>query len=121
MNWSLAQRLPFPTYGRFWFVPANGYLCLVEQRRRNTVYQTCRTTKEVLAHGLFLAFLGSGAERQVYGAHRFVVGVVPDRTRKVLVDAEGSKVTVPAVGNIFVQRDNLSDPPNRLILTMAGS
>lgn len=121
MNWSLAQRLPLPTYGAFWLVPANGYLCLVEQRYQDTVYQTCRTTKEVVAHGLFLAFLGAGTERLVYGAHRFVVGIVPDRTREVLIEAERSHVRVPAIGNTFVRRDNFSDSPNRLILTMAGS
>lgn len=119
MNWSLAQRLPFPVYGRFWLVPANGYLCLVEQRL-DTVYQTCRTTKEVMRQGLFLAFLGAGSEKRVYGARRFVVGVVPDGTHRVLIDTEGSEAVVPVVGNVFVGRDHMSDPPNRLILDGAG-
>lgn len=120
MNWSLAERLPFPVYGRFWLVPANGFLCLLELRK-GTVNQTCARTKDVLTHGLTLAFLGTQRERVVYGAHRFVIGVVPDRTRKVTIDTGETKVTVRAISNVFVQRDDLSNPPTRLILAVAGS
>jgi hypothetical protein len=120
MSWRLAQRLPFPNYGSFWLVPANGFLCLLGQRP-GVVNQVCGRTRQVLVHGLFIAFLGAGAEKLVYGTRRFIIGVVPDRIREVLIVTDGSRVGASVIDNAFVQRNNLSDPPSRLILTKAGS
>jgi hypothetical protein len=121
MNWNLAQRLPFPPYGSFWLVPGNRFLCLLEQRGRDTVNQACAKTERVLAHGLFLAFLGAGAEKLVYGARRFVIGVVPDRTHKVFIMTDDSKVAVSITENAFVRRDGLTAPPDRLVLAEMGT
>jgi hypothetical protein len=120
MNWSLAQKLPIPADGRFWLVPANGFLCLAIEKGPNSGNQVCSETKEVLAHGLFLAFLAAHPKELVYGARRFIVGVVPDHARKVVIDTKGSKVTAPVSGGVFVRRDSSSASPNRLILVGAG-
>jgi hypothetical protein len=117
MNWRLAQRLSIPARGQFWLVPANGLLCLLAQREFGSVSQGCAETKEVIAHGIFLAFLSSHPKRLVYGGHRFIVGVIPDGFHEVTVDTLGSKVKVPVVRGVFVRRDDARASPDRLILT----
>jgi hypothetical protein len=120
MNWNLAQKLPIPTDGRFWLVPANGFLCLVVQKGPNTGNQVCSETKEVLGHGLFVTFLAAHPKELVYGARRFILGVVPDYARKVGIDTDGSKVMAPVDEGVFVRRDSASASPSRLILAGAG-
>ncbi len=121
MSWRLAQRIPVALPGRYWLVPADRHLCVVEEGSLGSpgAGSTCTRTADALAHGLADITVKrrgrAGAEAPV-GPARLIVGVAPDGARTVLVHTRGTVRAVPVANGTFVLRDALVAPPDRFEL-----
>jgi hypothetical protein len=119
INWDLAQRLPISVPAHAWAVPGDGYICILSlqvHRGRGAVGATCASTEAALDHGLATTLLsdrGTGAFQRSY---RVIVGIAPDRARGVIAVGSGSTVSIAVGDGVFIQRDTVPYPPDRLRL-----
>jgi hypothetical protein len=119
INWDLAQRLPIRVPAHAWAVPGDGYICILSlqvRRGRGAVGATCDSTKGALDHGLATTLLGERGTGAFQRIHRVIVGIAPDRARGVIADGSGSTVRIAVGGGVFIQRDTVPYPPDRLRL-----
>lgn len=116
MNWTLAQRLPVNLSGAYWLVPGNGHLCIVDQGSLGNpaVGTTCARTARALARGIASITIARPNASAHTVQSRLIVGVAPDGAREVQVHTRGTVVTTSVAGTIFVVRDTLAAPPDRL-------
>jgi hypothetical protein len=119
INWSLAQRLPIREPARAWAVPGDGYICILSlqvHRGRGAVGATCASTEVALDHGLATTLLSDRGKGAFQRSYRVIVGIAPDRARGVLADGSGSTVRIAVVSGVFIRRDTVPHPPDRLRL-----
>jgi hypothetical protein len=119
MSWRLAQRIPVTLAGRYWLVPGNRHLCVVEQGSLGSpgAGSTCARTGDAIAHGIAditVKRAGAGGPAAPSGPARLIVGVAPDGARAVIVRTRGRAARVAVADGTFVLRDALVAPPDRL-------
>ncbi|HEU4701077.1 MAG TPA: hypothetical protein VFS37_01245 [Conexibacter sp.] len=120
MSWRLAQRIPVALAGRYWLVPGNRHLCVVEQGSMGSpgAGSTCARAADAIAHGLadiVVKRAGPVGAAAPSGPARLIVGVAPDGARAVRVDTRGRTARVPVADGVFVLRDRLVLPPDRFV------
>lgn len=107
LNPDLAKRIPVDVpakYGKFWFAPANGLMCVVAHNyATHRVNLKCALTKDALTKGVrgtFIQIKGGGAN---WGSmtKQLIVGVAPDGVRKAHMQVGAERVTLPVVDNVF--------------------
>jgi hypothetical protein len=117
MRWALAQRMPVDVPGDYWLVPGAGHLCIVNQTPASPgVGVVCAATGQVLGHGMATVAIPRRADLTPTGAPRLIVGVAPDRARRVYVHTRRSVAAAPVVDGLFVRRDAATVPPDFLSL-----
>lgn len=110
-NLLLAQRLRVPLADAYWLVPADGYLCIVRERAVDeAALNVCTPNAQAVRHGVAMATILPPTQ----GQRRLIVGVAPDGTSTARIHT-GSNVSTAAVEQtLFVVRDALTDPPERI-------
>ncbi len=111
MAWNLARRVPVSAPGRYWLVPGDRYLCLVDVLPGSpTIGTVCATVGQALHHGIVNTSVDPTTKR------RTMVGVVPNGTRSVVVRTGGSDAPAPVRDGYFVVSDSIVKPPTEVIL-----
>jgi hypothetical protein len=107
----LAQRIRVLLADPYWLVPADGYLCIVRERALDqAALTTCTPTAQALRHGVAMTTLTSTANVP----SRLIVGVAPDGASRARIHTKHSVSTVAIEQTIFVARDSLAAPPDRI-------
>jgi hypothetical protein len=113
INWTLAQRLRTPFHIRFWIAPANHFLCLVAKTPGASPASFCAPTNYVLGHGLPATFLRAHGRPWPTKGSRLIVGIAPDKARRVLIQTRNAATLVPvAPDGVFILQDSLNAPPD---------
>ena len=111
ISWNVAWRIPVSLPGRYWLVPGAEDLCiLAEAAKPPSGGMTCGTIDNALHHAVAYTQLDLTAGRRV------MVGVAPDGTRTVLIQSGLASTTVRVRHGVFVLRDSVAGPPDRLTL-----
>jgi hypothetical protein len=114
MRWALAQRMPVDVPGDYWLVPGAGYLCIFNQTPASPgVGAVCATTAQVIGHGMATVAIPRRADLTPSGASRLIVGVAPDRARRIYVHTVAA---ARVVDGLFVRRDAATVPPDSISL-----
>jgi hypothetical protein len=117
MRWALAQRMPVDVPGDYWLVPGAGHLCIVNQTPASPgVGAVCATTAQVVSQGMATVAIPRRADLTPTGASRLIVGVAPDRARRVYVHTGRAVAAAPVLDGLFVRRDAATVPPDSLSL-----
>jgi hypothetical protein len=114
VNWTLVQRLPLRIHTPVWAVQRKNLICLVNEQNQ-IVGTTCNSIQNALKYGISTTFL-SDASTGASRTRRIIVGIAPNRTREVVAHTSGSTVRIPVVDGVFLQRDAVKNPPDRMTL-----
>lgn len=111
MSWSLARRIPTPFSGGYWLAPGLTHLCIVATNPQSrSIGTVCATINEALRHGIANTSLDPVSRRRV------IVGVAPHGIRAVLLQSGEGTTSVKVHHGVFVLRDAVLAPPDRLTL-----
>jgi hypothetical protein len=113
LNGILAQRLLVDTPEKMWVVPGNGFICIVGYQVRQSTALVCDTTKDARNHGVTMTRLGV-ANAAAPRPKRIIVGIAPDQAHKVHIHTGSTVVSASVTGNVFLRRDSVSAPPDRV-------
>lgn len=98
-----------------WAALDKQHLCLIDHSGLDGLGVTCSSIKRVVSQGITNTFLEDGAPG--VPPRREIVGLVPDRAKKVRVHTPGfPTVTLPVENNVFVLTDQIPEPPEWLEL-----
>jgi hypothetical protein len=105
--------MPVVVPGDYWLVPGAGHLCIINQTPASPgVGAVCATTAHVVGHGMATVAIPRSSDLTPTGASRLIVGIAPDRARRVSVHTRHRVATVPVVDGLFVRRDATMVPPD---------
>jgi hypothetical protein len=117
VNPALAQRVPVVLPGRYWLLPGIGQLCLVsEVAGVQGVETVCGSTRQAIMEGIATISFPPVERASFNTLARLLVGVAPDGAQEALVYTRGSVAVVPVVQSVFVLRDLVRAPSDRIEL-----
>lgn len=118
MNWDLAQRLSKVGGRPVWLVPGRQYLCELWLPPEEALRQVCAMTSRVAVHGLGLALIVPGWNRDAGAARREIAGIAPRNASRVTIRTGGHISRRPVrPDGVFVIHDHLGDPPDDVTFT----
>jgi hypothetical protein len=117
VNARAAQRLRAPDGVTVWAVPSARAICLVSQESAEApVAQTCTATRRAMANGVFFTTLAANGAAPA--TTRLVMGLVPDRVRRVRIHTAGAATTTATVtSNTFTLSDRVNQPAEQITPT----
>jgi len=117
VNPALAQRVPVVLPGRYWLLPGIGQLCLVSEVSGVQGAETvCGSTRQAIKEGIATISFPPVERAAPNRLARLLVGVAPDGAHEALVHTRGSVAVVPVVQSVFVLRDSVRAPSDRIEL-----
>jgi hypothetical protein len=112
MLWAQSRRIPVSSSDAYWLVPGRRHLCIISlSRASSTIGTVCSGIRQAIHHGIADTSLGMRPPK------RLIVGVAPDRARRVVVLSAGSSfsVRVHRLG-VFTRSDSVPKGPERFLI-----